>query len=70
MSLIRDALLEKCDVISVRKDGVVTKSYVLYKGDGSRIILKTEDITIAEIDSKIVKLQEEKAKLISDAKEK
>jgi len=67
MSLIRDALLEKCDVISVRKDGVVTKSHVLYKGDGSRIVFGTEELKMEDIVAKIAILEAQKVELTAVA---
>ena len=63
MSLIRDALLEKCDIVAVNKDGIVTKRYVLYEKDGTEVLFETESISIAEIDAKITALQTEKAEL-------
>ena len=56
-----------CDVIQEKKDGVVTNQYVLYKKDGTMVLIGAETIVLADIDTKIAKLEAQKVELTAVA---
>ena len=56
-----------CDVIQEKKDGVVTNQYVLYKKDGSMVLIGVDTIVLADIDTKIAKLEAQKVELTAVA---
>ena len=60
-------LYDKCDVIKeLSKDGTeLSIKYVLYKKDGTEVLIGGKVTKVAEIDNKIASLQAEKSEITS-----
>ena len=65
--LIGTKIFDKCDVVKeLNADGTeLSIKYVLYKKDGTEVLIGGKVTKIADIDSKIADLQAEKSEIVS-----
>jgi hypothetical protein len=62
---LRNIGLDKCDKVVTKEGDIVTEKYVLYKKDGTEVVVREKVTNLTELDAKIADLQATKTALSS-----